>query len=463
MRSFQDYLIIDGQAVPFEPLAVLEGASDTVFYAVETNVNVWGVRWKVYGQPIGPDAGFIERDYTVNGQTKRLKVWSVALTFGQHWVCMTGADTAFGDQVKFEYRQVNAVTVIPALGVVGNLASIEGRTISTTRGGLKGVEVVGDGVTLRDIKFTDNGGFLVSVAGNDCTIDGMEAGTFFDYALYVGAVRNAVIKNVRIIGGSTNESCIRLAGVDGLTLDNVEVDYTASPRKATLRGYGTNITVKNCKFNGHNSTVGLTPMSYEDGGSGNIAGGKLQVNQAPYDITVYDKAAWMAAVKQSIAEGRREHADILADVLNKVPVRWQNPSTGTIVNIPVSSVDQGKTVQFRIKGLGQRTEATFSNCQFIDTPIRNSAGGTQRYTGCNFAYGAGVDVFTGWNENVYPPAELALPKDIKRPAPVTVFERCDFTSASWTRKQFIDFAAANNITLLSCGFNGVALETSGVS
>ena len=122
MRSFQDYLIIDGVAVPFEPLAVIEGTASTVFYAVDSNVSPWAIRWDEFGQPTGPDGGFIEREYTVNGQPLRLKVWSIALQPGKQWICMRGAQTGWGDQVKFEYRQKPigpALAYIPATSEPG--------------------------------------------------------------------------------------------------------------------------------------------------------------------------------------------------------------------------------------------------------------------------------------------------------------------------------------------------------
>ena len=71
----------------------------------------------------------------------------------------------------------------------------------------------------------------------------------------------------------------------------------------------------------------------------------------------------------------------------------------------------------------------------------------------------GVDPFTGWNENVYPPENLLLPKDEKRPYPVTVFERCAFSVTSWSKAKFMDFAAANGIKLVNCVFNGVLIAT----
>lgn len=108
MQTFQDYLIVNGVPVPFEPSTVeqstlIEGSADQVFYALDTNASGWGVEWKVYGVPIGPDAGFIERDYTVNNQTVRLKVWAIALSPGKHWVSINGSETQWARQVKFEY------------------------------------------------------------------------------------------------------------------------------------------------------------------------------------------------------------------------------------------------------------------------------------------------------------------------------------------------------------------------
>ena len=110
MQTFQDYLIVNGVPVPFEPSTVeqstiIEGSADQVFYALDTNTSGWGVEWKVYGVPIGPDAGFIERDYTVNNQTVRLKVWAIALSPGKHWVSINGSETQWARQVKFEYVQ----------------------------------------------------------------------------------------------------------------------------------------------------------------------------------------------------------------------------------------------------------------------------------------------------------------------------------------------------------------------
>jgi len=110
MQTFQDYLIVNGVPVPFEPSTVeqstlIEGSADQVFYALDTNASGWGVEWKVYGVPIGPDAGFIERDYTINNQTVRLKVWAIALSPGKHWVSLNGSETQWARQVKFEYVQ----------------------------------------------------------------------------------------------------------------------------------------------------------------------------------------------------------------------------------------------------------------------------------------------------------------------------------------------------------------------
>lgn len=116
MQTFQDYLIVNGVPVPFEPSTVeqstlIEGSADQVFYALDTNASGWGVEWKVYGVPIGPDAGFIERDYTVNNQTVRLKVWAIALSPGKHWVSINGSETQWARQVKFEYvRKVSVLS-----------------------------------------------------------------------------------------------------------------------------------------------------------------------------------------------------------------------------------------------------------------------------------------------------------------------------------------------------------------
>ena len=116
MQTFQDYLIINGVAVPFEPLAEIEGDAPSMFYAT-SGPSGWCSEWKVYGVPDGPNSGLIEADYVVNGVTTRLRVWSIALAPGAHWVCLTGDQTGWGRQVKFTYTQkvsAPALAYIPA-------------------------------------------------------------------------------------------------------------------------------------------------------------------------------------------------------------------------------------------------------------------------------------------------------------------------------------------------------------
>ena len=129
MRSFQDYLIIDGVAVPFEPsesttATVIVGDADVVFYATSNLKARWGGRWSSSGQTEGPTAGFNAVDYTVNGAVTKLNVWSIAIQPGKPvWMSFNGAETQWSYQVRFEYRQQKptgpALAYIPATSEPG--------------------------------------------------------------------------------------------------------------------------------------------------------------------------------------------------------------------------------------------------------------------------------------------------------------------------------------------------------
>lgn len=345
-----------------------------------------------------------------------------------------------------------------ALGLVRG-GTIESKLIRTAPKGEIGVNVIGDNVTLRNLAFTDNGGYLVQVNNANTVIDGLEAGSFRDYALYVQGAKNTTVRRMVVVGGSNNESILRLDNVDGFTIEDSTLDYRpVTKRKAVARGFGKGIIFNRVTMYGGSAgtpaVFGLTPMTGFDAGEAYIAGGMLRVSSSPWIVTVDNRPEWEATIRQVVTAGVVDAADILRETLKRVPVKVGGKT------IDPAKVDIALTASERVRYLAQRAESTITACTFIDLPIRNSAGGTQRYIDCTISCGPGVEPFSGWNEPTYPNPGFLLPQDVKRPAPVTTFERCSFTVASWSRSQFETFCRANNITLIACTFNGVAVSSS---
>lgn len=297
------------------------------------------------------------------------------------------------------------------------------------------VNIVAGGKTIGpDGREYPSAGYCFQISADNCTIkDCAVTVPFSEYFLYVRpGVKNALVDNCLIRGGTNFEASIRNAGGD-LTLRNVTViqDHTgidAKKSRTLVRGYG-NWTIENSVFAG--GTFGLTPMSrgnagqaigfyelHRGRGSGDMntsEGGQMLVTQGhPKAIECTE-----AAVKAR-AEGKTRR-DI-------VRAAW----TASGIKFGESDIDD--TLWNRDRMLAQRSTAVVRNCRFEVSPdgvpctINITAGTSIQFIDC---WADPKTIFT--YEWQYPEDSQALPGstnrnwvlpgDVIRPVPMVRTDR----------------------------------------
>jgi hypothetical protein len=410
----------------------------------------WSINWdggdndgnNISSVPVGPNQWRYEQTLEPGSYTVRCSASATDTVAG-------GTE---GGWIVFDIiASTAAAKPVPAMGVVTR--DVKGVTIDTVTGGPIGIEINADDLLVKDVAFTSPGGYLVQINRDGCVIDGMTAGTFERYAVYVQGAEDTTIRNLKVAGGSTVESIVRLDNVTNFTLEDSTLDYrpVPAPRKACLRGFGKGIRINRVTFfGGGDGVCGCTAMTGADGGSGYIAGGILRLNRYPWLGTLSNRVEWEAAVVAVVSGGITDQADILRETVKRCPPVMRIKSA--FVTLTIDEINVEQTVSERAKYLAQRAESVFTDCQFIDAPIRNSAGGVQRYVNCSFV----GNLFGHWNEPVYPAPAYLLPGDEPRPAPVTIFDGCSFVSPM-TRAAFEAFAKANRMLLNNVTHNGVGV------
>ncbi len=433
---------IDGDQ--YEPGATIEIDADTATLRVESNEMIEGVFAD----------GVWHQAKRVNGHGE------IVLPKGKYWkVIPVHAGGLHGCQTSFTLvkRETPAPAPSKAIGpVTTNGATISDLTIETARWGNNaaiGINPIGSDITIRNIVFTGDGGYLIKVNGPRCKIENVVATTFNAYAVFAEGAKDLVIRNMHVIGGSRNpgggqaESIIRFADCENVVVEDSVFDYRPVPpadRKATCRGNIRNGRFARCKFYG--AVVGNTCMTGFDAGEGYIAGGMLRIIREPWIVTLDNAAEWEAAVKQIVSEGVSDQAAILNEAMKRVTMRIK----GGVLS--PSHVDVERTVKARAERINQRSDVVYEACHF-DAPVRNSAGTAKVFNACTFA----GEVFAGWNEPTYPSARFALPGDVPRPAPQTLLNRCVITSDTVTKAGFEAFCKRENVRVSTCTFNGETL------
>jgi len=294
-----------------------------------------------------------------------------------------------------------------------------------------GVEIIAGGSTLApDGKAYESAGYGWQISADDCTIRNTKLGTFSEYAVYIRpGVKNALIENMKILGGTNFEASIRNAGGQ-VTLRNVSViqDHTGIDNKRSrtlIRGPG-EWTIEDCTFAG--GTVGCNPMARLNAGQ-DLGFGEFQLGRGTGDINTSEggqilrPTLMMNAVQAAIdarAAGHPRREIVRAAIVAGMVRSASAPDIMRVVE---------DTLWNRDRMLAQNSVVTFTRCKFIKSPdgvpvrIEIQPGAIVRFVDCEAT--DGTDIIYEWQ---YPDAnkytdrhptntDWTMPGDTVRPTP----------------------------------------------
>lgn len=157
----------------------------------------------------------------------------------------------------FEMQSVNNVTIV-------------GGTYFTGRNNCISEPRLCNNITFRNITLAEDSGFAFKVhGGSNITVDGLKATKFLQYIMFADSyVLNLTLANLNVVGGSKDESTIRVVGVNNLVIRDSklhsDLNLDGAKKNVAMRLHqGTNFEIKNVEVRG---VVGLGPMAGGDGG-----------------------------------------------------------------------------------------------------------------------------------------------------------------------------------------------------
>ena len=125
-------------------------------------------------------------------------------------------------------------------------------------------------IILKDMTMAEGSGGGYRIAGGEnITIDGFKAKTWYNYCAFIeGNAKNVTIKNWVVKGGSENESTIRVCGCTGLLIRDCILHEGLNPigakKSVAMRLHeGSDYTLENIEVRGN---FGVGPMGGGDGG-----------------------------------------------------------------------------------------------------------------------------------------------------------------------------------------------------
>mgnify|MGYP006921387057 CR=1 FL=1 len=300
-----------------------------------------------------------------------------------------------------------------------------------------GVDIVAGGSTIGpDGKAYESAGYGWQISADNCTIRNVRLGTFSEYAVYIRpGVKNALIENLAVNGGTNFEASIRNAGGQVTLRDVVIVQdhygIDAKRSRTLIRGPG-QWTIEDSLFAG--GTVGCNPMARLNAGQ-DLGFGEFQIGRGSGNIETSEggqilrPTLMMAAVQAAIdarTQGKPRREIVRAAIVAGLVRSASAPDIERLID---------DTLWNRDRMLAQRSDVTFTRCKFVKSPdgvparIEIQPGATVRFIDCEAP--DGINIVYEWqypDRNRYADrhatnTDWTLPGDVVRPAPKAIAER----------------------------------------